>query len=43
MAKLVAIMTVREVLHDRQAWHEATTLDPLEPDYPDGQARLVGY
>ena len=36
-------MTVREVLHDRQAWHEATTLDPLEPDYPDGQARLVGW
>lgn len=36
-------LTVQEVLRDRPAWHEATTLDPLEPDYPDGQARWVGW
>lgn len=35
--------TVRELLNQRDRYHEATTLDPLEPDYPDGQARLVGW
>ncbi len=37
------VMTVREVLIQRRKWHEATTLDPLEPDYPAGQSRLVGW
>lgn len=36
-------ITVRELLKDRARYHEATTLDPLEPGYPDGQARLVGW
>lgn len=36
-------LTVQEVLRDRVAWHEATTCDPLEPDYPNGQTRLVGW
>ncbi len=37
------VMTVGALLKDRAQYHEATTLDPLEPDYPDGQARLVGW
>lgn len=36
-------LTVGELLKARATYHEATTLDPLEPDYPDGQARLVGW
>ncbi len=35
-------VTVGELLKDR-AYHEATTCDPLEPDYPSGQSRLVGW
>lgn len=36
-------ITVRELLNDRARYHAATTLDPLEPGYPDGQARWVGW
>jgi len=36
-------LTVRETLLHRKKYHEATTLDPLEPDYPAGQGRLVGW
>lgn len=36
-------ITVADVLKNRKAYHEGTTLDPLEPDYPDGQSRLVGW
>lgn len=36
-------LTVGDVLKDRERYHEATTCDPLEPDYPDGQGRLVGW
>lgn len=36
-------MTVGELLNARDQYHEATALDPLEPDYPDGQTRLVGW
>lgn len=41
--KVRKTLTVRELLLYRHTWHEATSLDPLEPDYPDGQARLVGW
>lgn len=41
--KIRKALTVHELLRDRAAWHEATTTDPLEQDYPDGQARLVGW
>ena len=37
------VMIVREALLHRKKYHEATTLDPLEPDYPAGQGRLVGW
>jgi len=36
------VLTVGAILSDYEQYHEATPLDPLEPDYPDGQARLVG-
>ena len=36
-------ITVRELLAHRAKYHEATTLDPLEPDYPNGEGRLVGW
>lgn len=36
-------VTVGALLKARAEYHEAATLDPLEPDYPDGQARLVGW
>jgi hypothetical protein len=36
-------ITVAELLRDRKTYHEATTLDPLEPEYPEGQARYVGW
>jgi hypothetical protein len=36
-------LTVGEILRNRAQYHEAKTLDPLEPDYPQGQARLVGW
>lgn len=36
-------VTVGALLRARAEYHEATTLDPLEPDYPDGQSRLVGW
>lgn len=36
-------LTVGELLKDRAQYHGATTLDPLEPDYPNGQSRLVGW
>lgn len=36
-------VTVADLLRYQSRYHEATTLDPLEPDYPDGQARLVGW
>ena len=35
-------ITVSELLRSK-VYHEATTLDPLEPDYPEGQARYVGW
>jgi len=35
-------ITVAELLRSK-VYHEATTLDPLEPDYPEGQARYVGW
>ena len=34
-------VTVRELLADPARWHEATTLDPLEPSYNDGA--VVGW
>lgn len=36
-------VTVADLLRYQARYHEATTTDPLEPDYPDGQARLVGW
>jgi len=35
-------ITVGDLLRSK-TYHEATTLDPLEPDYPEGQARYVGW
>lgn len=36
-------LTVRQLLANHYRYHAATSLDPLEPDYPQGQARLVGW
>ena len=42
-SKSAKLITVAELLRDRKTYHEATTLDPLEPEYPEGQARFVGW
>lgn len=42
-AKTAKVMTVGDLLRNRAQFHEGTTLDPLEPDYPEGQARYVGW
>ena len=41
--KVAKRITVADALADKAAWHEATCLDPLEPDYPDGAGRFVGW
>ncbi|MDG4605628.1 MAG: hypothetical protein P9D89_06045, partial [Candidatus Contendobacter sp.] len=44
--KAAKLLTVRELLMSlaaRDRFNEATCLDPLEPDYPDGQGRFVGW
>ena len=34
---------VADALARKDLWHEATCLDPLEPGYPDGAGRFVGW
>ena len=41
--KVAKRITVADALADKATWHEATCLDPLEPDYPDGAGRFVGW
>lgn len=36
-------ITVADALAQKDKYHEATCLDPLEPDYPDGDGRFVGW
>lgn len=42
-AKAAKKITIAECLADKGKWHKATCLDPLEPDYPDGASRFVGW
>ena len=36
-------ITVADALAQKDKYHEATCLDPFEPDYPDGDGRFVGW
>jgi P4 family phage/plasmid primase-like protien len=42
-SKTVHRITVEKALAQKTKYHEATCLDPLEPDYPDGASRDVGW
>jgi putative DNA primase/helicase len=42
-AKTATKVTVGTVLANIEKYYEATCLDPLEPDYPEGQSRFVGW
>ena len=41
--KVARRITVADALADKATWHDATCLDPMEPDYPDGAGRFVGW
>lgn len=42
-SKTVNRVTVGDLLAQKTKYHEATCLDPMEPDYPEGEARFVGW
>jgi hypothetical protein len=41
--KTINKVTVGDALAQKTKYHEAICLDPLEPDYPDGAGRFVGW
>ena len=41
--KVAKSINVADALARKDLWHEATCLDPLEPGYPDGNGRFVGW
>ena len=42
-SKTINKVTVGDALVQKTKYHEATCLDPLEPDYPEGAGRFVGW
>ena len=42
-SKTINKVTVGDALAQKTKYHEATCLDPLEPDYPEGAGRYVGW
>ena len=42
-SKTINKVTVGDALAQKTKYHEATCLDPLEPDYPEGAGRFVGW
>lgn len=42
-SKTISKVTIGDALAQKNKYHEATCLDPLEPDYPDGAGRFVGW